>query len=216
MKKTVKVILGLVSFAILFTGCLETPESKQDKVAEPTVTEESLGLRKTDIDTEASTSASKTEYIGAAPGTSTNMQRAFQDAPPMIPHSVDGMLPIKISSNQCLSCHLPDMAKLVNATSIPESHFTNFRPTTYIIDDQVVKSGVVIENTSDAALDDVSIVEQGELVGARFNCTQCHAPQSQGNLAVENNFEADYTSTDGASSSSWSGTKLMEGIDTTK
>ena len=214
MKKTVKVILGLVSFAILFTGCLETPESKQNTVAQPTVSEESLGLRTTDIDTETGTSASKTEYTSAAPGTSTKFQRAFQDAPPMIPHSVEGLLPIKVDNNQCLGCHMPAMAKMVKSTPIPKSHFTNFRPTTYVIDDQVVKSGVVINNTSDEKLDHVSIVEQGELVGARFNCTQCHAPQSQGNLAVENNFEADYTSADGATSSSWKGTKLMEGIDT--
>ena len=37
-----------------------------------------------------------------------------------------------------------------------------------------------------------------------------------GCFIVENSFEADFTSADGATASSWSGTKLMEGIDTTK
>ena len=214
MKTMGKIIFGSLGFIILFTGCFGTPESKEEKVAKATVSEKSLGLRKTDLSTEDGTAAAKTEYIGSAPGTSKNLKRAFQDAPPMIPHSVESMLPIKIDSNQCLSCHMPAMAKMVNATAIPKSHFTNFRPTTYVIDDEVVKSGVVISNTSSADLSHVSIIKQGELVGARFNCTQCHAPQSQGNLAVENNFEADYTSKDGASRSSWKGTKLMEGIDT--
>ena len=54
------------------------------------------------------------------------------------------------------------------------------------------------------------------LYQGRFNCSQCHAPQSGEDLAVGNTFEADFTSADGASKSSWSGSKLMEGIDTTK
>ncbi len=219
MKTMGKLILGLVTLGLVFTGCNEAskaPEAKQVQTAKPSVTEESLGLRKTGLYGEATTTASKTEYTGAAPGTSTKFKRAFQDAPPMIPHSIEGLIPIKIDNNQCLGCHMPAMAKLVGSTPIPKSHFTNFRPSTYIIDDQIVKSGVVIENTSSENLRDVSIVRQGELVGARFNCTQCHAPQSQGNLAVENNFEADYTHKDGANRSSWSGVKLMEGIDTIK
>ena len=215
--KTMTILLsGLLGFTLFITGCVENTNATPDKVAKPTVTEESLGLRKTGLYGETTTTSSKTEYINTAPGESTTFKRAFQDAPPMISHSVEGMIPIKIDSNQCLSCHMPKMAAMVNATAIPKSHFTNFRPSTHIIDGEVVKSGVVIENTSSAELSNVSIVKQGDLVGARFNCTQCHAPQSQGNVAVQNNFEADYTSQDGASRSSWRGTKLMEGIDTTK
>ena len=46
------------------------------------------------------------------------------------------------------------------------------------------------------------------LVGARFNCTQCHAPQSTGKLVVESTFEAVYSDKDGASKSSWMGDKI--------
>ncbi|MDF1874455.1 nitrate reductase cytochrome c-type subunit [Sulfurimonas sp. SAG-AH-194-I05] len=215
MKIIHTLLFGFVASTLLFTGCFTTPESKQENVPKPTITEESMGLRTTEIYTEDTTTASKTEYTSAVPGTSHKFKRAFQDAPPMIPHSLKGLIPIKADSNQCLSCHMPAMAKLVKSTPIPKSHFTNFRPSTYIMDGKVIKSGVVIRNTSSESLSHVSIVKQGKLVGARFNCTQCHAPQSQGNLAVENNFEADYTSKDGASRSSWIGTKLMEGIDTT-
>jgi cytochrome c-type protein NapB len=83
---------------------------------------------------------------------------------------------------------------------------TNFRP----------QSSYAIKgaNTSSEKLAHVSIKKGNKLIGARFNCTQCHAPQSDGDLAVENNFEADYTNPDGASKSSWNGAKLMEGINT--
>ena len=125
----------------------------------------------------------------------------------MIPHDVEGMLPITISDNQCSGCHMPEVASSMGATAIPSSHFTNFRPKS------VAQSG---NNTSSANLSDISIKAESKLVGARYNCSQCHAPQSGDALAVENTFEADFTSADGASKSSWSGTKLMEGIDTTK
>ncbi|MBC8238671.1 MAG: nitrate reductase cytochrome c-type subunit [Helicobacteraceae bacterium] len=215
--KTIGILsAGLMALTLFITGCVESPAAKETEVIKPTVSEESLGLRKTELYAETTTTSSKTEYIHAAPGTSTKFKRAFQDAPPMIPHSVEGLIPITIDNNQCLGCHMPAMAKMVNSTPIPKSHFTNFRPSTHIIDGHVVKSGVVVENTSSEQLENVSIVRQGDLVGARFNCTQCHAPQSQGNLAVENKFEADYTHKSGESRSSWSGVKLMEGIDTIK
>ena len=59
-----------------------------------TVSEESLGLRKTDIYQEDDTISEKTEYRGAQPGTSTKIKRAYQDAPPMIPH----VIPVMASS----------------------------------------------------------------------------------------------------------------------
>ena len=215
--KTIGILLAsLMALTLFITGCVEGPATEKTEVVKPTVSEESLGLRKTELYGENTTIGSKTEYTHAAPGTSTKFKRAFQDAPPMIPHSVEGLIPITINNNQCLGCHMPDMAKLVNSTPIPRSHFTNFRPSTHMVDGHIVKSGVVIENTSSEQLENVSIVRQGELVGARFNCTQCHAPQSQGNLAVENKFEAAYTHKNGSSRSSWSGVKLMEGIDTSK
>jgi cytochrome c-type protein NapB len=208
MKTMSKMTIGIVAAAFLFVGCGggNTATSAEEKVT-PTITEESLGLRKTDLYSEESTSAAKTEYRTGSAGSSAKIARAFQDAPPMVPHDTEGMLPITIADNQCTGCHMPDFASSMGATPIPVSHFTNFRPASMAIKG---------ENTSHADLTDISIISEDKLVGARFNCTQCHAPQSQGNLAVENTFEAAYTTADGASSSSWSGSKLMEGIDTTK
>lgn len=208
MKTISKITIGLIAATLLLVGCNESATPTGKNGVGKTVTEESLGLRKTDLySEEAETFGDEAKYNTAAAGTSQRIKRAFQDAPPMIPHDTEGMVPITISDNQCTGCHMPEVASAMGATPIPGSHFTNFRPKS------VAQSGA---NTSSANLSDISIKKEHKLVGARFNCNQCHATQSGDALAVENTFEADFTSADGASKSSWSGTKLMEGIDTTK
>ena len=208
MKTMSKITIGLVTATLLFVGCTDSATPAGSDGVGKTVTEESLGLRKTDLYSEkAETFGDEAKYSKAAAGTSQRIKRAFQDAPPMIPHDTEGMVPITISDNQCTGCHMPEVAPSVGATAIPSSHFTNFRPASKAIHGS---------NTSSANLADISIKTESKLVGARFNCTQCHASQSGDALAVKNTFEADFTSADGASKSSWSGTKLMEGIDTTK
>ncbi|WP_373034745.1 nitrate reductase cytochrome c-type subunit [Sulfurimonas sp.] len=211
MKTMSKITIGLVAAALLIVGCGEggkAAPSANAKVA-PTITEESLGLRKTDLYSEDSTSAAKTEYRTNSCGSNIKIKRAFQDAPPMIPHDTTGMLPIKVGDNQCTSCHLPEFAASMGATAIPVSHFTNFRPTHKFDGKQFTKS---IDNMKN----EMSIKETTHLQGARFNCSQCHAPQSQGNLAVENTFEANYTRADGADKSGWSGSALTDQLDTIK
>ena len=91
MKLTSKITLGLVTGALLFVGCggdAQPTVEKSEAKAVASVSEESLGLRKTNIHEEEGTVASKTEYRSAQPGTSTKIKRAYQDAPPMIPHDV--------------------------------------------------------------------------------------------------------------------------------
>jgi cytochrome c-type protein NapB len=128
--KKLRIALGIVAaIAILFAGCATT------------YTEESLGLRKTDLYTEgAETVGEKTNYSKVSAGSGQFINRAFENAPPMIPHDVKGMLPIKIGNNACLSCHTPEVAAAVNATPFPASHMTNYRPDTSIASDgQIVK-----------------------------------------------------------------------------
>ena len=206
MKTISKITIGLIAATLLFVGCTESATPAGSNGVGKTVTEESLGLRKTDLYSEKSeTFGDEAHYNTSVAGSGYTIKRAFQDAPPMIPHDTEGMVPITISDNQCIGCHMPEVASSVGATAIPSSHFTNFRPASFAIKG---------ENTG--GLENISIKTETKLVGARFSCTQCHATQSGDALAVENTFEADFTSADGASKSSWSGTKLMEGIDTTK
>ena len=208
MRIVSKITLSIaVASSIFLAGC-----------GSASVSEESLGLRKTDLYSEGTTVGEKTKYGKATAGTSKTIARAFQDAPPMIPHDVEGMLPITIKDNQCVSCHAPEVAPSMGALAYPVSHMTDFRPKTGMAKDgKITKDGKEIDNTSSPKLGNVSIKSTGgKLSGARFNCSQCHAPQSQVEPLVGNTFKADFTSKDGASKSSWNGTKLMDGIDTTK
>ncbi len=178
--------IGLLSLvAIAAVGCAS---------GAGTVSEESLGLRKTNLYTESNTKPVEAKYTTAAPGTSKRFDRAFENAPPMIPHSVDGLLPITKGNNACLGCHLPDVAASMKATPIPPSHFTNFRPTTVMKGSKVVKEGKVLGkdmgNTSDIKL--AKAKKLNHLYQGRYNCSQCHAPQAQIKPLVKNNFTPDY------------------------
>ncbi len=158
------------------------------------VTEESLGLRKTDLYSEDKVTPPPVKYTDAAPGTAKKFDRSYENAPPLIPHSVEGLLPITKDNNQCLGCHMPDVAPSVGATPIPPSHFTNFRPMTQLDKEgHIIKEGVAIENTSD-----IKIVARQEkkLYQGRFNCSQCHVPQANVKPLVKNTFTPDYRNPD--------------------
>jgi len=217
MKVINKITVGLAVATLLLVGCgSDNATPTKQEVVKPTISEDSLGLRKATLYTE-NLKPHGTKYSDSYAGSGHKIERAFQDAPPMIPHDVTGLIPIKIGDNQCLGCHMPEMASAMGATPIPPSHFTDFRPvTTIAADGEIEKNGHVIKNTSSEELKNVSIkpTKGGKLYGGRYNCTQCHAPQDTGALAVPNNFEPDYTDPDGASKSTWGGTKLMEGINT--
>lgn len=169
---------------------------KEDLGNKDTVSEEVLGLRQTDIYKEGSdTKPVKTDYSRPAPGSSKKFERAYKNAPPMIPHSVDGLLPITANNNQCLGCHMPDVAKSTGATPIPPTHFTNYRPTTVYKDGELVKEGKTVgpngelKNTSDIKI--AKAKKSDKLYQGRFNCSQCHAPQSKAETAVGNTFRPD-------------------------
>ncbi|WP_295421656.1 nitrate reductase cytochrome c-type subunit [Sulfurovum sp.] len=187
---------------------------QEDLGAKQSVSEENLGLRKTDIYSEENkTHGNPADYDRPAPGASTRFERAYKDAPPMIPHSVDGLLPITKMNNQCLGCHMPEVAPSVGATPIPATHFTNYRPDTRMKDGMVLKEGQVlgsmVPNTSDIVIADA---HKGDtLYQGRFNCTQCHAPQSKTETSVANTFRPDYGDDDKAHSSLID--HMNEGID---
>ncbi len=205
---------------MLLTGCggenaapaKQTAQVKTKEVVKPLISDKQLSYRNTDLEDETTIVPPKVEYTDAAPGTSKKFARAYQDAPPMIPHSVEGLVPIKIGNNQCLGCHMPDVAPAVGATPIPPSHFTNFRPETTVKDGVIYKNGKPIKNTSDENLKNVSIKPMKKLYMGRYNCTQCHAPQAKLNPVVQNKFQAQYTDPKGAFRSSWQGDKYMEHI----
>ena len=168
---------------------------EEDLAGKKAIAEKDFGLRKTDLYSEDKAIGDTTDYSRPAPGSSTKFERAFKDAPPMIPHSVEGLLPITRNNHQCLSCHMPDVAPAVGSTPIPPSHFTNYRPETVMKDGKVLKEGTAMAagNTSDIK---IAKAKKGDtLYQGRFNCTQCHAPQSKTKTDVANTFKADFTDT---------------------
>jgi nitrate reductase cytochrome c-type subunit len=93
-------------------------------------------------------------YTEDAPGSSSVLPRPYPLAPPLIPHSVEGMA-VTRSANDCLTCHLDGMevGEGHRATKVPPSHHTNpYKKET----------------------------KSGEVTGTRYNCLQCHAPQAVG------------------------------------
>jgi len=186
--------------------------AKEDLGNKKEVSEEALGLRKTDLyKEEQKTQGVKTDYSRPAPGESTRFERAYVNAPPMIPHSVDGLLPITKDNNQCLGCHMPDVAKSVGAVAIPPSHFTNFRPKTEYKNGELVKEGKTVGPKGQLGnVGDIKIAKfkkLNHLYQGRFNCSQCHAPQAKVDTVVGNTFKPD-----GLDEKTKSGSTLLDTI----
>jgi cytochrome c-type protein NapB len=177
------------------TASDKTRIAKEDLGNKKVVTEEALGLRKVDLYSEDKAAPVAADFNRPAPGQSTKFERAYVNAPPMIPHSVEGLLPITKDNNQCLGCHMPEAAKGVGATPIPPSHFTNYRPETVLKNGELVKEGKVVGLKGDLGnVGDIKIAKAkklNHLYQGRFNCSQCHAPQAKIDPIVGNTFKPD-------------------------
>jgi cytochrome c-type protein NapB len=174
--KANRMISSIVAASILISGVYGAASSKQ-------VDENEIGMRSSDLYSEVNAAPDGTNYNPEAAGTSKKFKRAYPDAPPMIPHDISDFGEITKGNNACLGCHMPDVAASVGATSIPKTHFTTFRPKV-----ELDKDGVFHEQDHDKI---VKTSLHGELYQGRYNCTECHAPQTQGKLRVENKFKTD-------------------------
>ena len=108
-------------------------------------------------------------YDKTVPGESKVLPRAYLNAPPQVSHDISDFLPITAESNMCVACHNLKVQwgkkiKKGDATPIPPSHYTDLRNA----------PAKVTEN----------------LVNARYNCTQCHVPQTDAPALVENTFKS--------------------------
>jgi len=168
---------------------IESGKTDYDLNGKKVVDEVELGLRKGNLFDE-NTKPVDAKFDAPAPGSAQKFARSYVNAPPLIPHSVEGLLPITRKNNACLGCHMPDKAKAAGATPLPKTHFTNYRPNTKIgKDGSVVKEGKAVKNTSDVKTVAHSLKS---LSMARFNCSQCHVPQANVKPLVKNNFRPDF------------------------
>lgn len=107
------------------------------------------------------------QETGGQPGEAKPLPRAYLNAPPQVSHAIDDFLPITPQSNLCVACHnLPDQWGKKRdkgvATPIPPSHYTDLRNAPGKVGDK--------------------------LVGARYNCNQCHVSQMNATPLVGNTF----------------------------
>ena len=155
------ILISAASALVLLTGCNNAGVSTNN-VSNKTV--KVTGIREASLN-EGSQNLPVVKYTSVAPvpGKVKPFKTSYVTAPPMIPHSIAGMTPIKVKSNMCLSCHLPQNAKALGVTPMPKDHFIdNFEGNKHI----------------------------RRVAGSRFFCTTCHAPQAKLNPVVENKFES--------------------------
>jgi len=168
-------IMRVFSFAsalIIIAGlvaCTDSDVAKNEqsvkKFADSGISDNEISIRKQSVFEEKGVTPDEGKYSDMAPGTSKRIQRSFENSPPLIPHDITGMLPIAITNNMCMGCHMPTAAVAMGAVPVPRSHL------------MVLASGEDLK---------------GELHGERYNCVQCHVQQVELSATVENLFKEDF------------------------
>jgi len=129
-------------------------------------------------DLEALSDQELAEYVETAAGESKRMERSWSTAPPSIPHTVEDMLPITLDENECLECHHPDNVVSKKDLALPETHFER----------AVIVSG----KKGEPMRNRVAHYEKAkDVVGSRYDCTMCHAPQAVNARSMKNSFRGD-------------------------
>ena len=160
MKKLI--LISAAASLFILTGCNNNANvSNNSANAKPVKV---TGIRKASLNAD-SQNLEVVKYTEAQPFSKKVklFKPSYVTAPPMIPHSIQGMTPITIKSNMCLSCHLPQNAKSLGVPAMPKDHFVdNFKGNKHI----------------------------RRVAGSRYFCTTCHDRQANLNPVVENKFEA--------------------------
>ncbi|BCD61084.1 MULTISPECIES: nitrate reductase cytochrome c-type subunit [unclassified Nitratiruptor] len=130
----------------------------------------------------------KVEYSKAAPGTAKKFQRSYENAPPLIPHSIDGLVPITLNNNACLGCHMPSVAKSMGATPLPPTHFKDFF---FKTKEKLIKQKLY-EDVKAYKRRLSLMAKKEDIAPQRYNCVQCHVPQANAKPLVANTFKPDF------------------------
>ena len=156
-----KYIINIVAMLLLFIGCASDNGNKMS------LDESELGLRSASLYSE-DVNLKDFAYSSTPAGESAKIERAYENAPPMIPHDVEGMLEITKDYNACIDCHSIQNAPLMNAIPVPLSH-------TY---------------------DTFNDKQTNGIVDTRYNCNLCHTPQANVKSLIGNNFKPEFRNSD--------------------
>ena len=176
-----RILAGLACAVLVFSGYVEAKEEQKSSSSVQTQKVEQKNKSKladskeakdlnilrsaSDVMDEEEVKLVDINWTKPAAGEAQKYERSFENAPPMIPHDLEGLIPITADNNMCVSCHMPEVAKDVGATPIPKSHLYSIR------------------NKKDL---------DGKLSDDRFNCTTCHVPQANVEAKFKNNFKPEY------------------------
>ena len=176
-----RILAGLACAVLVFSGYAEAKEEQKSSSSVQTQKVEQKNKSKladskeakdlnilrsaSDVMDEEEVKLADINWTKPAAGEAQRYDRSFENAPPMIPHDLEGLIPITADNNMCVTCHMPEVAKDVGATAIPKSHLYSIR------------------NKKDL---------EGKLSDDRFNCTTCHVPQANVEAKFKNNFKPEY------------------------
>lgn len=176
-----RILAGLACAVLVFSGYAEAKEEQKSSSSVQTQKVEQKNKSKladskeakdlnilrsaNDVMDEEEVKLADINWTKPAAGEAQRYERSFENAPPMIPHDLEGLIPITADNNMCVTCHMPEVAKDVGATPIPKSHLYSIR------------------NKKDL---------DGKLSDDRFNCTTCHVPQANVEAKFKNNFKPEY------------------------
>ena len=150
----------LLLLAALAAGCA-TAATRPATAPAAAIPDSSLGLAKGSV-FEVLAPPAVTEE-DSTPGEKGVRPRAYPGAPPVVPHGVQGFLPITPKENACLACHgEAKVKKAGEPTPLPVSHYTDYtrRPP----------------------------VASEKMSGARWVCVSCHVAQTDARPLVGNRF----------------------------
>lgn len=168
--------LAYLLFVIILVAC---SGKKQESVL---IDEDRLGFIDADVSSEETNLKSKAEYQISLPGESEMPDRSFENAPPVIPHTTANFFPITIKNNICFSCHLPELVEETGAIPLPETHFTDLRP-------QMEEKSGTFYTTFEG---EIKISKSKNFDNAYYNCSQCHVPQAEVSVDIENLFTPEF------------------------
>ncbi len=117
------ILITVTTLALAAAGCASRapePTAASAATAPKAIPESRIGLRTADV--MQASPVKPIVPVTAEPGEAPLPVVPFKGSPPVIPHSVDGLLPITAKENACLGCHDPANAGDSGATPIPASH----------------------------------------------------------------------------------------------